>query len=543
MKVALCCICKNENLYLSEFIKHYENLGFDNVILFDNNDIDGEDIQQSINDYIEKQFVIVENVKNKALAMFPSYNYCIKKYGQIYDWIMFCDCDEFLCFTKFTNIKDYLSKIVDDIDCVQVNWMIMNDNDLVENDGRPLMERFTNQINKYKCMTYENNFTVILNSHVKSIIRCTPHTINNAYFYNPHFPVNCLQYANGDGSRLLLKEDKNMSITNDVYWNTAYIKHFKTKTIFEFLQKTLRGYPDLSFNQSLKVNELERSFFSINKHTPEKDAIVKMFFEDNKNNDIIQKNANKEINGVSLFVLAFKPIDYDIPNDYKLLECGASLHNKNFAEYLDNISENISNRNKIYCDTTGAYWIWKNVHTPIKGQMQYRRFFNKSLDQYCVKEILKSSDIIVGNPFNFGTISLKDQFNKGLPNNYLETIKDIINEKYPEYNDSYERYIEHGSILFYSPGFITKESIYDSICEFCFDLIFEFMNRYGFDDEDKLYEYTKEWCLKNNQEFEESKVRLPGHLFERLFTLYVFHNKLKIYNSGPYELKEKNMII
>lgn len=530
MKVALCCICKNENLYLPEFIEHYENLGFDNVILFDNNDIDGEDIQQSINDYIEKQFVIVENVKNKALAMFPSYNYCIRKYGQIYDWIMFCDCDEFLCFTKFTNIKDYLSKIADDIDCVQVNWMIMNDNDLVENDGRPLMERFTNQVNKYKCVTYENNFTVILNSHVKSIIRCTPHTINNAYFYNPHFPVNCLQYANGDGGRLLLKEDKNMSITNDVYWNTAYIKHFKTKTIFEFLQKTLRGYPDLSFNQSLKLNELENAFFSINKHTPEKDAIVKGFFENNKN--IIQKKLDAETDDVSLFVMTHKKFDYKPLPNFEILQCGADL-NESLYDLKDNTGDNISKLNKYYSECTGIYWVWKNVHTSIKGQMQYRRFFNR-LDPYSVKDILNNkADIITIAPYIWHGYTVKEQFNSCLDINDLNLCKEIISRLYPDYMQSYENYIENGNTLFYSNIFITKADIYDDLCKFCFDVLFEFDRITNYTDEQTSREHathTVEYLHTSSNV--RDQMRLQGHIFERLVTLYILHNRLRVYNCG-----------
>ena len=159
-----------------------------------------------------------------------------------------------------------------------------------------------------------------------------------------------------------------------------------------------------------------------------------------------------------------------------------------------------------------------------------------------IEDLLKYHDIICGSPFNFGIITLEQQLN-GLDSNYLKTIKQILSEKYPEYVSSYEKYIEQGSILYYSPGFITTEKTYDSICEFCFGVIFEFMERYGFNDEARLSEHTQKWCLENNQEYGEGKLRVPGHLFERLFTLYLFHNDLKIFNSGKYILKEKNMIL
>ena len=42
MKIANCLLVKNENNYIKEHIYYYKSIGYDNVILYDNNDIDGE---------------------------------------------------------------------------------------------------------------------------------------------------------------------------------------------------------------------------------------------------------------------------------------------------------------------------------------------------------------------------------------------------------------------------------------------------------------------------------------------------------------------
>ena len=42
MKTALCAIAKNENLYIREWVEYYMKLGFSNIILYDNNNINGE---------------------------------------------------------------------------------------------------------------------------------------------------------------------------------------------------------------------------------------------------------------------------------------------------------------------------------------------------------------------------------------------------------------------------------------------------------------------------------------------------------------------
>ena len=51
MKIALCCIVKNENDYLDEYVNYYHDLGFDKIFIYDNNDINGENPVDIIGKY------------------------------------------------------------------------------------------------------------------------------------------------------------------------------------------------------------------------------------------------------------------------------------------------------------------------------------------------------------------------------------------------------------------------------------------------------------------------------------------------------------
>ena len=53
MKVAICIEVKNDNRYIREWLDYHKKLGFDNIILYDNNDSNGENILEVIDDYIE----------------------------------------------------------------------------------------------------------------------------------------------------------------------------------------------------------------------------------------------------------------------------------------------------------------------------------------------------------------------------------------------------------------------------------------------------------------------------------------------------------
>ena len=55
-----------------------------------------------------------------------------------------------------------------------------------------------------------------------------------------------------------------------------------------------------------------------------------------------------------------------------------------FAEEIpgvlhDNTGDNISDKNKMYCELTAQYWAWKNDDADYYGFFHYRRYLNFSL--------------------------------------------------------------------------------------------------------------------------------------------------------------------
>ena len=57
IKVCLCAIAKDENLYISDFLKYYKKLGYDHIYIYDNNDINDEKVENIIKKYINIGFV------------------------------------------------------------------------------------------------------------------------------------------------------------------------------------------------------------------------------------------------------------------------------------------------------------------------------------------------------------------------------------------------------------------------------------------------------------------------------------------------------
>lgn len=227
MKVALCVMVKNVNKYLIEFIEHYKKIGIDHIFIGDNNDIDGENIEDVIFEYLKlpTPYITIINVKNQKNLQCIFYEYTYKAYNKSFDWMCFFDIDEFLELTIDDNIHDYLSRpIFNDAEQIHINWLMFGDNNRIKYDPLDVQRRFTTPMPIE--LTTEN-------LAIKSILRCN---INkNVMMINPHTFIN---YVNP-----IITVNNNGIIMQDIWgacdvgnnYELAFLKHYVYKSLEEFL--------------------------------------------------------------------------------------------------------------------------------------------------------------------------------------------------------------------------------------------------------------------------------------------------------------------
>lgn len=268
-KIALCCIAKMENEYIRYFVDYYKGLCFDKIFLYDNNDPDGERFDDVLSEHIQSKFVEVVDFRGKAVAQLMAYQDCYEKHNKEYSWIAFFDCDEFLTFADGTkDVHHFLRKMKFlPYQVIHINWQVYGDNDLLDSDGRNVIDRFKNPVLPYDfkaqyCDIPENN-------HVKSIIRGG--LSNIIWIKNPHTPTYILYHCcNAMGNNVNLD-----SPFQEYDFSIAYIRHYTTKTIGEWVRnKMRRGIPDRS-RESWREHLNLDFFFRYNKKTKEKLAYVK----------------------------------------------------------------------------------------------------------------------------------------------------------------------------------------------------------------------------------------------------------------------------
>ena len=272
-QVALCCIAKMENDYIRFFVEYYKSLHFDKIIIYDNNNPDGERFEEVIGDYIRSQFVEVIDYRGVKTPQMKAYQDCYDKFNKAYEWIAFFDCDEFLTFVDGTeDIHAFLNqKKYKPFQAIHFNWMVFGDNEMLDNDGRDVIERFKKPVMPYEFKTQFTHFPE--NCHVKSIVRGGLRDIK--WVGGSHAPSNKYYLScNPEG-----KPECFGSFVQDIAFSSAFIRHYSTKTIGEWVRnKMKRGDVYYSGEKEKLMTSLE-FFFRYNKKTKEKVQYAKSLME------------------------------------------------------------------------------------------------------------------------------------------------------------------------------------------------------------------------------------------------------------------------
>lgn len=236
---------------------------------------------------------------------------------------------------------------------------------------------------------------------------------------------------------------------------------------------------------------------------------------------------------VKIIVATHKP--YTMPTDSMYVPVQVGAEGKELIGYTpDNTGENISVKNANYCELTGLYWAWKNIHADYIGLAHYRRHFtmrgakgdkwNRILTQTQLDSVLEQTDVILPTPRNYYVETNYSQYAHAHHAKDLDTTRTILAEKYPEYLDVYDKYMKR-TVGHRFNMFIMEKKLLDSYCRWLFDVLFELERRLDI------------------SQYKQNDARVFGFVSERLLDVWIETNHVP-YKELPYLFMEKqNWII
>ncbi len=198
---------------------------------------------------------------------------------------------------------------------------------------------------------------------------------------------------------------------------------------------------------------------------------------------------------IKIFMCCHK--EYDIVPPLCIpIQGGSAINPPVNGALRDDDGDNISEKNREYCELTVHYYAWKNIKADYYGFCHYRRFFcfDESVNQpyIAVKDIplkkrekllgkgekvakiLKDYDIIIPKAENVGVTV--EEYYRSSNHHYgedLDLFIEILNKKSPKFTEYAKEYLAQNGQYFCNM-FIMKREHFNEYCETLFYVLEEF---------------------------------------------------------------------
>lgn len=142
---------------------------------------------------------------------------------------------------------------------------------------------------------------------------------------------------------------------------------------------------------------------------------------------------------------------YSLPNDaiYCPIQVGGA-HIPGLEHALrDDTGENISAKNKSYCEMTALYWAWKNLTDDYIGLVHYRRYFagrhlalhkaGRIATRAEIEAALAKAPVLLPQKRNYWVETTYSQYAHAHHKEDLDAVQQILAASCPEYLDAFHR--------------------------------------------------------------------------------------------------------
>lgn len=272
-KYAVCAVARNENAYINDWINHHIRIGYNKVIIFDNNPDDTDPVENHITKTNLKKTDIVK-VPDASIPQQQAelYNRALDEYHGGFDWITFIDVDEYVVTDS---LSELFNSAPDDCDFLLLNWNIYDDNNIIVGDESvSVTKRFTHRYG-HRCMFINQFYKTTVNC--KRIREGRKLTASDPHLFTADSePV----YYNAKRQKAVFNDDRKWNIRNNL-WGNNTIAHYNTKSLSEFMKYKWGRLSGFKNEKCYDVLDIYNYFFRTNAQTPEKTEFIKQYIRDN----------------------------------------------------------------------------------------------------------------------------------------------------------------------------------------------------------------------------------------------------------------------
>lgn len=230
-------------------------------------------------------------------------------------------------------------------------------------------------------------------------------------------------------------------------------------------------------------------------------------------------------NRVDIKLLVCCHLNVSVPEHPLLvpIQVGSAIAQQRFPGFLyDDTGDNISDKNRSYCELTALYWAWKNLDADYYGLFHYRRYLypcekarkpyrieKQPTEKLCEKlgygqfaQMISRYDMIMPKGEQM-YVSVRRHY-ADAPFHHVEDlniIEDIIREKFPDMAEALAAYFS-GTLHYFGNIAIMSKDVFCDYCEWLFGILEEYDRR------------------SNTQGYSKQEARVNGYLAERLLGVY-----------------------
>jgi glycosyltransferase involved in cell wall biosynthesis len=256
---ALVATVKNEGFYLTEWIAYHFLIGFEKIIVFNNDSTDETlELLTAIAKFEPRLMVIDWPSKPGTSPQEAAYNHAVGLTDA--EWLCFLDSDEFIVPWQHQSILEFLATIPQDVAQLHVNWRGFGSGGVQSLDYELVIETFTSCAPAH----WGNNH------HYKSLLRRAE--IDEVFIHHASLR---------NGRRCLTDFTEipadNLGIAPKIVHNGIQINHYQCKTYPEFRRRRNNGGAYIGLNDLHKFRDGSKDRFLELDQNAERDGKILPF--------------------------------------------------------------------------------------------------------------------------------------------------------------------------------------------------------------------------------------------------------------------------